>query len=139
MSLPLTDVERSDLLAAAVAVAGKAYAPYSGFRVGAAVLTERGGTYCGCNVENASYGLTMCAERAAICTAVADEGGDSMRIRAVAVVNTEQTSCTPCGACRQVIADLGPEALVLYRGEKGITEKQIAELLPEHFSLDNDR
>lgn len=126
--------ELSRLLKAAKDVAKRAYAPYSKFRVGAAVLTEKGGIYNGCNVENASYGLTICAERSAIFSAVGNEGGDSMKIRAIAVVCESDLPCPPCGACRQVIYEFGPEAVVIYQGQKGLIERTLSEILPEGFS-----
>src|SRR5206468_2912133 len=102
LSTPALATDESSLLIEkARAVAGRAYAPYSNFRVGAAVLTDTGRVYSGCNVENASYGLTICAERTAIFSAVAGEGGNDLRIRAVAVLNDDGTPCSPCGACRQ--------------------------------------
>jgi len=79
-----------------------AYAPYSQFRVGAALLTSDGKIVTGCNVENASYGMTNCAERTAIFSAIA-HSGPKLNIRAIAVVNDQGMPCSPCGACRQVI------------------------------------
>jgi cytidine deaminase len=125
---------RSNLLQAAREGAGRAYAPYSKLRVGAAVLTEKGNIFTGGNVENASYGLTICAERAAIFAAVAAEGGD-MKIRALAVVSDPEVPCSPCGACRQVILEFGPQALVFYKSPDGLKEARITELLPEGFKL----
>lgn len=122
------------LLAAARAALERAYAPYSGFRVGAAVLTASGRLYAGCNIESASYGLTCCAERVAIFGAVAAEG-PGMRIAAVAVASSSEGPCPPCGACRQVIAEFGPDALVLYPGLEDSVARSIAELLPDSFML----
>jgi len=113
----------------------KAYAPYSQVRVGAAVLTERGNTFAAGNVENASYGLSLCAERAAIARAVTAEG-PAMRIRAIAVVSDRPGLFAPCGACRQVIFEFGPGALVMFQGEKGLLEIPITALLPHAFHLD---
>jgi cytidine deaminase len=112
-----------------------AYAPYSGFRVGAAVLLEDGQVFTGCNVENASYGLTNCAERSAIFAAVSKLGGAGVKIRAIAVVNDRDLPCSPCGACRQVIAEFGPEAVIWYQGPDGIQESTMAHLLPDCFRL----
>ncbi len=131
---PLSADDRELLLAAARAMLGRAYAPYSKFHVGAAVLTAAGNVYTGCNVENASYGLTNCAERTAIFSAVAAEG-DAMRLRAVAVLNANQVACAPCGACRQVIFEFGPDAVVLYQGRDGVEESTASALLPAGFSL----
>jgi cytidine deaminase len=127
--------QKSQLLALAREAQQKAYAPYSKFRVGAAVLLENGGIFTGCNVENASYGLTNCAERSAIFAAVSKLGGENVRVRAVAVVNDHDAACSPCGACRQVIAEFGPEAIVWYQGRNGIQENTMANLLPDCFSL----
>ncbi len=126
--------EKNRLLVIARAALNRAYAPYSKFRVGCAVLTEAGQTYVGCNVENASYGLTICAERAAICAAVAAEGG-RMRLAALAVVNSAGAPCAPCGACRQVIFEFGPRAFIMYQGKDGIEEAFAGELLPSGFTL----
>lgn len=112
-----------------------AYAPYSKFRVGAAILLENGEVFTGCNVENVSYGLTNCAERSAIFAAVAKLGGEAVNIVAVAVVNDQDAPCSPCGACRQVIAEFGRNATVWYQGRTSIQQSTIGELLPECFSL----
>ncbi len=121
------------LLDAARAARRRAFAKYSKFRVGAAILTAKGTVYSGCNVENASYGLTNCAERTAIHSAVAQEG-PRMRVLAVAVVNGGQP-CSPCGACRQVIYQFGPEAVVLFKAAAGWKHSHITELLPHGFRL----
>jgi cytidine deaminase len=92
------------LLEAAREVRRRAHAPYSAFAVGAAVRDERGRIHVGCNVENASYGLTVCAERNAVAAAVA---GGARHIRAAAVVSAARPPASPCGACRQVLAELG--------------------------------
>jgi len=110
-----------------------AYAPYSGFKVGAAILTQKGKIFTGCNVENASYGLTICAERSAIFSAVADSDGEKLVLRAVAVVNEKEVPCPPCGACRQVISEFGGETIVLFKSEQGYQELAISELLPSSF------
>src|SRR3954452_21081364 len=107
MSSPATvavsEEQKQRLIAAARDVQARAYARYSNFRVGAAVLLENGEIFTGCNVENASYGLTNCAERSAIFAAVSKLGGANVKIGAVAVVNDHDAACSPCGACRQVI------------------------------------
>ena len=127
--------QEEKMLAAARAAFKNAYAPYSNFRVGSAILTECGALYSGCNVENASYGMTSCAERNAIFAAVAAEGS-GMRIKAVAVATERDGPCAPCGACRQVIYEFGPEALVLFRGQSGTEQMPITKLLPEGFRLE---
>jgi cytidine deaminase len=111
-----------------------AYAPYSRFRVGAAVLLQDGRIFAGCNVENASYGLTICAERNAIFAAVA-ASPRKPAIVAVALVNQRGVPCSPCGACRQVIAEFGPDAVVWYPGATGIVSRTLRELLVDGFVL----
>jgi cytidine deaminase len=122
------------LLRAARKAMKQAYAPYSQFRVGAALLTAKGKVFTGCNVENASYGLSNCAERTAIFAAIA-QSGPGLNIRAIAVVNDQGVPCSPCGACRQVIYEFGPDATVFFQGSKGWKENHITELLPEGFRL----
>ncbi len=134
MSSQLTAAEREQLLEAARQAQERAYAPYSKFYVGAAVLTSQGRIFTGCNVENASYGLTICAERSAIFTAVEQTRGP-LALRAVAVVNRAQLPCSPCGACRQVIAEFGRDVAVIYQGKNGFEESNIDDLLPESFRL----
>src|SRR5438874_11007785 len=126
--------QREQLLRAARRVTKNAYAPYSNFRVAAAILTSKGETFSGCNVENASYGMTNCAERTAIFSAIASDG-PKLDIRAVAVVNDRGVPCSPCGACRQVIYEFGPEAIIFFPGAKGWKQAHITELLPEGFRL----
>jgi cytidine deaminase len=126
--------DRERLLASAREILQRAYAPYSGFKVGAAVLTQEGKIFTGCNVENASYGLTICAERSAIFSAVASSAG-TLKLRAVAVVNEKEVPCSPCGACRQVISEFGLETVVLFKSEQGYEELTISELLPAGFRL----
>ncbi|NET58806.1 MAG: cytidine deaminase [Symploca sp. SIO2E6] len=114
----------------------KAYAPYSKFRVGAAILTDAGNIFTGCNIENSSYGLTICAERAAVACAIAHEGGDKMKLRAIVIVTDPERPCSPCGACRQVLSEFGWEAMVFFQGkDRKITKLTVAELLPEAFEF----
>src|SRR5205085_3556547 len=131
---PLSPADSARLLDAARAAQQRAYAPYSNFHVGAAVLAESGNVYTGCNVENASYGLTNCAERTAIFSAVAAEG-PSVKLRAVAVANAQNVACSPCGACRQVIYEFGPQAQVTFQGEKDFITMAAHDLLPSGFTL----
>jgi cytidine deaminase len=123
------------LIATAQQAAQQAYAPYSQFKVGAALLTEAGNIFSGCNVENISYGLSMCAERNAIATAVAVEGGDTMKITAIVVVNHRNTLCSPCGACRQVIWEFGKQAIVMFQGNLELQTSSSIALLPEGFTF----
>jgi cytidine deaminase len=131
---PVTYPERARLIAEARAVLKNAYAPYSKFKVGAALLTAKGDLFTGCNVENASYGLSNCAERTAIFSAVAARG-PRVEIQAIAVVNSQNVPCSPCGACRQVIWEFGQRAVVFFLSAEGWREMPIAELLPEGFRL----
>ena len=114
----------------------KAYAPYSKFRVGAAILTDEGNIFTGCNIENSSYGLTICAERAAVASAIIHEGGEKMKIRAIVIVTEPEKPCAPCGACRQVLSEFGLEAIVFFQGQdQQIKQLTVAELLPEAFQF----
>src|SRR5687768_16144865 len=119
------------LIDAALRVRGAAHAPYSGFQVGAAVLTASGDIYAGCNVENASYGLTICAERAAVCAAVA---AGARRIRRAVVVTGSDPPGAPCGACRQVLAEFGLDMEVTAVGPQRTARWTLRELLPDAFT-----
>jgi cytidine deaminase len=130
----LTAAARKELERAALKVMNNAHAPYSNFRVGAAILLADGKIFSGCNVENASYGMTNCAERTAIFSAVA-KLGPTIEIRAVVVTNDHGVACSPCGACRQVIYEFGPDAVVFFPGARGPKQAHITELLPEGFRL----
>lgn len=127
---------RNELLAAAREAQASAYAPYSNFPVGAAVLLSDGSIYRGCNVENASFGLCICAERVAVFNAIAD---GRMDIAAVAVVTAAAKLCKPCGACRQVIAEFSQAdnpIVVLSTCASGEVESDvITALLPDTFAL----
>jgi cytidine deaminase len=125
---------RQRLFRQARAAMKHAYAPYSHFRVGAAILLDDGRVFTGCNVENASYGLTICAERNAVFAAVA-ASARKPKIVAVAVVNHRGVPCSPCGACRQVLAEFGPRANVWYLGAKGVVQRSMQELLVDSFTL----
>jgi cytidine deaminase len=130
MDIPAAVID--DLKRQARDAARHAYAPYSSFPVGAAVLVDDGRIHAGANVENASYGLAMCAERTAIFQAVAR---GARRIRAVAVYTPTKTATTPCGACRQVIAEFGADVLVVCFADGAAAEQRysIDELLPQAF------
>ncbi len=125
--------EENSLMEAAKAAYKSSWSPYSKFKVGAAILMESGEIFTGCNVENMSYGLTNCAERTAIFSAVAQRGGAATVIRTVAVAAEQPVACAPCGACRQVIYEFGPDATIIFRGEQGFKRMNIRELLPEGF------
>jgi cytidine deaminase len=129
-------INADELLASARARIEQAYAPYSRFPVAAAVLDDRGRIFTGVNVENASYGLTMCAERVAIFSAIAD---GARRIRAVAVTSQGTNSVPPCGACRQVMAEFcDPSAPVYFTsGSNRPSQSTMAALLPHAFGPSN--
>jgi len=119
------------LIRAAATAREKAYAPYSNFRVGAALLTGKGHCYTGCNVENVSYGLSCCAERVALFKAVSEGERD---FEAIAVTCGTEDYCTPCGACRQVLAEFGTEIkvyMVNCRGEYRV--QTVGQLMPALF------
>jgi cytidine deaminase len=125
----------ADLLEKARQAALQSYSPYSGFRVGSALSLESGEIVTGTNVENVSYGLTICAERAALFRAVA-EFGPSIRIAAVAVANLNGAASPPCGACRQVLAEFVlPEAPVVFPAADGVRTMAFRELLPLAFEM----
>ena len=129
--MTVDDETLRSLIDAARRASEAAYCPYSRFRVGAAVLGEDGAIVGGCNVENASYGLTICAERNAIFAAVAK---GLTRIRAVVVFTPTATPTAPCGACRQVIHEFGPGAEIISVCEgPGVIRTSIADLLPGAF------
>ncbi len=118
------------LIAAADAARGRARAPYSNFAVGAAVIDDEGRIHVGCNVENASYGLSVCAERHAIAAAVV-AGAES--IKALAVVTGTSPPVSPCGACRQVLAEFGDFPVVLANSSGERLTTRVSELLPLAF------
>jgi cytidine deaminase len=119
------------LRAAAEAVAQRAYAPYSKFHVGAALLADDGRVFAGCNVENASYGLTVCAERNAVFTALAS---GAQRFVALALVSSAQSPVTPCGACRQVLCEFPPSFEIRCYGRDGsVFTTSSGALLPHAF------
>ena len=117
-------------------MAANAYVPASSFCVGAALLAEDGTIYPGCNVENASYGLTVCAERNAIGRAVAE---GARRFVAVAVWADVEEPARPCGACRQVLAEFGPKMRVLLAGRDGaLVRTDLVTLFPEPFTFERE-
>lgn len=133
------DISMEELTQAALDAARQSYSPYSGFRVGAALLLETGETVTGANVENVSYGLTICAERSALVRAIAMYG-PGVRVAAAAVVNLNDAPSPPCGACRQVLAEfMDPEALMSFPAQRSGVLAAIAvpfrELLPFGFEM----
>ena len=130
-----SDFTSEDLIVAAEQAQSFAYAPYSDYAVGAALLTDTGEVFLGCNVENASYGLTVCAERIAMFKAIS-EGHHSFR--ALAIVGPVQTGNGPCGACRQVLREFSADLPIYVRqAQQGIIELRLDELLPRAFGPQN--
>ncbi|MDO9067065.1 MAG: cytidine deaminase [Deltaproteobacteria bacterium] len=128
-----------DLIKLARGARSKAYAPYSKFKVGAALLAKSGKVYTGCNVENASYGLTCCAERNAVFEAV---GRGERDFIAIAIVSDSPEPTAPCGACRQVLNEFAPELEVIMAGKKVSMKTSLKKLLPLAFgpsSLKNNK
>ena len=122
------------LMAEAVRARRRAYAPYSRFPVGAALLTKDGRVYHGCNVENASFGLAICAERNAVWKAVSE---GATEFAAIAVTARDGRGAPPCGSCRQVLHEFAPHAWVYWRDARGrILKRRLSELLPNAFRLE---
>lgn len=128
--MPSAEVSAA-LLQAARDARAHAYAPYSSFAVGAAVETEDGSIVTGCNVENASFGLSICAERVALTRAIAQ---GHRRFRGLAVAGPEGIDSAPCGACRQFAAEFAPELPVTFTSREGLAHATIAQLLPQPFT-----
>lgn len=127
------DSQAAALIEEARAAMSGAHAPYSGFRVGAALLVKDGRVFVGANVENASLGLSICAERVAACNAVVSGARD---FEALAVVCTSKEPCMPCGACRQFLAEFAPKLVIVAAGEQGDpVTSSLDELLPAAFKL----
>lgn len=124
-------LDRDALIQAAQEAARRAYVPYSEFPVGAALLTDQGEVILGCNVENASYPLTMCAERTAVGAAMAQGAG---RILAVAISAPKAKPCSPCGACRQVLYEFNPDMEVILDTGAEPLVLPLTELLPHGFN-----
>ena len=130
----MMDAETKELWQTAVKVRQNAYTPYSHFKVGAALLAASGKIYCGCNIENASYGLTCCAERNAIFAAVCAGERD---FKALCVVADDDKPVAPCGACRQVIAEFGIPLVVMGNLKEETKTMTAEELLPYGFGQES--
>lgn len=126
----MTEKEIKNLIDHAIVAREKTYSPYSHFGVGAALLCEDGGIYEGCNIENASYGLTNCAERTAIFKAVSE---GHKRFKALVVVADTEGPCSPCGACRQVISEFEIPYIIMANLKGDYTVVELDELLPFRF------
>lgn len=131
--MSVAPIDWAKLKAAALEARARAYAPYSEYKVGAAVLTAEGAVFPGCNVENATFGATCCAERTAVFSAVAQ---GHTAFRAIAVATAGPQAGTPCGICRQVLAEFGSDMDVLCFTPEGAEARfRLSELLPHAFRL----
>ena len=128
----MTEDIKKKLIESAEEAYKNAYVPYSNFRVGAAVLTKGGDIFTACNVENVSFGLTSCAERNAIFSAIAQQG--HIEIQALAVATEHSDGASPCGACRQVISEFGPKALIYYKYKGQYNQQVASDMLPSTFN-----
>jgi cytidine deaminase len=121
----------SELIQSAIKVMQQAYAPYSKFRVGAAIVTENGEVFTGCNVETSSYSLTICAERVALFKAISE---GHRNFKAIAIVSDTGEYCPPCGACRQVLWDIAKDIdIILAKNAKDYKVEKLSQLLPRAF------
>ena len=125
-------MDLAHIIEAARVASLRAYAPYSDFRVGAAILTEGGAVHAGCNVENASYGLATCAERNAAAAMVLADPGDR-KVRLVAIVSPSAAPCFPCGACRQVLCEFGCKDVIVLEASGSPRGYPLDVLLPHAF------
>lgn len=124
-----------ELVNQAIEAREKAYAPYSKFKVGAAILTKNGTVFPGCNIENASYGATICAERAAVCNMIVNGGADPI---AIAICYNEEEFAVPCGICRQVLSEFSPKGdliILMAKTDGTYQETTLSALLPSSFKL----
>lgn len=131
------DSLKDQLIAKAYEAAKQAYSPYSNIHVGAALITRHGEIFTGCNIENASYGLTMCAERTAVFNAYSQtKKSRAELIQAIAVVRLDETPISPCGACRQVMLEFCPEAdLYYFKARSKLKQVKVKDLIPDGFRL----
>ncbi len=131
----ITDELQGRLVAHAQEALKCSYSPYSNFKVGASVVTTNDSLYSGCNIENASYGLTICAERVAIFKMISAEG-PKIKIKAILIATDKNIPCSPCGGCRQVIKEFSnTNTQVIYMSKNGYTHLPIDELLPDSFIM----
>ena len=127
------NISQEQLIEIATKAQENSYSPYSNFSVGAALITDKGNIFFGCNVENISFGLVCCAERVAIFKMISEKGIKE-KIRSIAVTTKSNIPCAPCGACRQVIKEFStPETEIIYMGETGYKSTTINHLLMDAF------
>ena len=135
MNTSLTGGALDGLLEEATKAAKHSYSPYSGFKVGAALRLDNGSVVTGTNVENVSFGLTICAERSALVRAIS-QFGPQIRIKAVAVANLNQAASPPCGACRQMLAEFAaPDAPIIFPAADGSRTMRFEEILPLGYDM----
>lgn len=133
----ITNPTDDDLIKQAKRAQRQAYAPYSNFKVGSALLTDDGRIFTGCNVENASYGATICAERNAVAAAVCN---GARRFQKIVIVTDQEDPVMPCGMCRQVLFEFNPDLEIIAVGKTGKREQAILkDLLPFGFQLEKSR
>ncbi len=125
----MTDRELYEM---ALDVSKKAYAPYSNYGVGAVLVCDDGTLYTGFNIENASFGATVCAERVALFKAVSE---GRRKFTAIAVASAREENCSPCGICRQTLSEFAPELLVIYKWKDGIVKRPLNEILSDSFVM----
>ncbi|EZQ03077.1 cytidine deaminase [Candidatus Acidianus copahuensis] len=128
----MTDPSDEELIEIALGASKNAYAPYSKLNVGAAILTEDGKVFSGCNIENSSYGLSICAERVAIFKAISE---GYKKFKKIAVILSDNSGIMPCGACRQVLAEYGDIEIITLDQKGGIVKYKLSNLLPNSFRL----
>lgn len=131
----LDDSQKKELIEIAKTASVNAYAPYSKFKVGAALLAQSGKIYSGCNVENASYSMTICAERNAVFQAIAN---GERNYAAIAIYVDSDLSFPPCGACRQVLSEFANDLVVIISNRVNSNDTTLSKLLPERFSLKDE-
>lgn len=130
----MTPEEIQSLISSSEEAMQRAVAPYSGFRVGASLLTEDGQTFTGCNIENPSLMISTCAERIAVLKAIS-EGYSAFR--AMAIVSSDGSYCFPCGSCRQLLREFAPDIVIYLKSRAGIKKYSIGELLPFPFQKES--
>ena len=129
----MSELDTTELMAAAREAALASYSPYSKFRVGAVVVTDAGDRFSGCNVENGAYGASICAEANAIASAIA---AGARKIEAIAVACLDGAECYPCGNCRQLMSEFGVQLVIVQDGSGGVHSHELSELLPHSFDLE---
>ena len=128
-------IDDKTLMEEAIKARENSYAPYSNYRVGAALLTKSGKIYCGCNIENSAYSATVCAERVAVFKAVSENAGEIIKIAICGGKDRLDPSCMPCGECRQVLSEFSSDIEIITGDINSLTKSKISELLPSAFKI----